>query len=311
MVVGSLVGRDTITVIVLPDGAGRPRTINLRRRWFRIVGLAGLICLASLIVLALSFRNLRRHVVELTYLQAETSSQRLQLASMNEELEGLRDQLHRLQKLDRKLRLLASLEPPSEPSTPLLGLGGPNPRAPSAGEVFISDRQSTLIGTMRSELAKLKDAAGRQEASFHELVSAFHDLKSLFAYTPSVWPVRGWVTSGFGRRLSPFTGKRAFHTGIDIATRKGALVLAPADGVVTRVVKEYDFGKLVKVDHGYGFATLYGHNSKVLVRAGQRVRRGEPIARVGNTGRSTGPHLHYEVHLNGAPVNPKKYIVED
>ncbi len=136
-------------------------------------------------------------------------------------------------------------------------------------------------------------------------------MKSQLAATPSIWPVHGWVTSGFGRRLSPFTGRRVLHTGLDIATRKGAIIIAPADGVVTRAATEYDFGKLVEIDHGFGVSTRYGHNSQILVRPGHRVRRGEPIARVGNTGRSTGPHLHYEVRLNGVPVNPRRYIVEE
>ncbi|MFQ6672367.1 MAG: peptidoglycan DD-metalloendopeptidase family protein [Candidatus Tectimicrobiota bacterium] len=304
-------GRDTLTVIMLPSGAGRPRTVVLRRRWVRLAGLVGLGCLAVLIVGAFSYRTLRQQVVDLAYLQAETSSQRVELASMAEEVEGLRDRLQRLQKMDRKLRLLASLEPPQEGSTSLLGVGGPSPSASSAGEVFIADRQSTLIETMRRELAKLKTAASRQEASFHDLVSAFYDLKSHLAFTPSIWPVRGWVTSGFGPRLSPFTGKRVLHTGIDIATRTGALIVAPADGVVTGVATEFDYGKILTIDHGYGLTTRYGHGSKVLVQPGQRVRRGDPIARVGNTGRTTGPHLHYEVRLNGVPVNPKRYVVQD
>ena len=303
--------RDTLTFIILTDGAGRPRTVTVRRKWLRMAGLAGVICLAGLVLLVLSYRNLHRRVGELAYLQAETSSQRLELSSMAEKMGELQDQLQRLYKLDRKLRLLASLEPSSESAKPLRGLGGPTTKATSAEEVFIADGQSALVDSMRQELAKLKSVADRQETSFHELESAFHDLKSLLASTPSIWPVRGWVTSGFGYRISPFTGRRALHSGLDIATRKGALIVTPADGVVTRVASEYDFGKFVVIDHGYGVSTRYGHNSRILVRPGQRVRRGEPIARVGNTGRSTGPHLHYEVRQNGVPVNPNRYIVND
>ncbi|MDV2495530.1 MAG: M23 family metallopeptidase [bacterium] len=304
-------GHEKLTVIVLPGGAGSPRTLGIRRRWLRVMGVAALIGLASIVILVLSYRSLRRQVVEFASLQAQTSSHQVQLASMSEELKDLRDQLHRVRKLDRKLRLMASLEPPPESSAPLLGLGGPSPSSSAAKEVFIADRQSTLIESMRQELAKLRTVAGRQETSFHELVSAFHDMKSLLAHTPSIWPVRGWVTSGFGRRISPFTGKRALHAGIDIASRNGAVILAPADGVVTRVTSEYNLGKLVEIDHGYGFSTRFGHNSQVLVHTGQRVRRGDPIARVGNTGRSTGPHVHYEIRLDGVPVNPKRYLVED
>lgn len=304
-------GSEKLTVIILPGGAGRPRTLGIRRRWLRLLATAGLVGLAGVVVLVLSNRNLRRQVIEFTSLQAQTSSQHVRLASMSEELEDLRDQLQRIRKLDRKLRLMASLEPPPEISTPMLGIGGPSPSDSGAKELFIADRQSTLIESMRQELAKLETAAGRQETSLHELVSAFHDMKSLLAHTPSVWPVRGWVTSGFGHRLSPFTGKRAIHTGIDVATRKGAIVIAPADGVVTRVATEYNLGKMVEIDHGYGFTTRYGHNSRLLVHTGQRVRRGDPISRVGNTGRSTGPHLHFEVRLDGVPVNPKRYLVDD
>jgi murein DD-endopeptidase MepM/ murein hydrolase activator NlpD len=305
------VGREKLTVIILPGGAGHPRTLGIRRRWLRVAGVAGLVGLAAIILMVLSHRNLRRQVIEFASLQEQSSAQQVQLASMGEELKGLRDQLHRIKKLDRKLRLMASLEPRADSSMPLLGLGGPSPSGSAAKDVLIADRQSILIESMREELAKLKSAAGRQETSYHELVSAFHDMKSLLAHTPSIWPVRGWVTSGFGRRVSPFTGKRVLHTGIDVASRKGAVVVAPADGVVTRVTSDYNLGKLVEIDHGYGFSSRYGHNSQILVHTGQRVRRGDPIARVGNTGRSTGPHVHYEVRLEGVPVNPKRYIVED
>lgn len=303
--------RDTLTVIVLPSGAGRPRTITFRKDRLRLAAAGVLVFLGAVALLLLSHRSLRRQVAELEYLRAEANSQRSQVASMVEEMDGLKDQFQRLQNLDHKLRLLASLEPPSGANKPLSGLGGPDPSSTSSDEVFISDRQSALVESMRRELDSLKVASVRQEGSFRELESALQEMKSQLASTPSVWPVKGWVTSGFGSRISPFTGRKVMHTGLDIATRKGSLITSPADGVVIRVNSEYDFGKLVEVDHGYGIVTRYGHNSQVLVRVGQRVRRGQPIARVGNTGRSTGPHLHYEVRLNGIPINPKRYIVEE
>jgi murein DD-endopeptidase MepM/ murein hydrolase activator NlpD len=270
-----------------------------------------MVLVGAFILIAVSYRGLRHQVAELNYLQTEVSSQRNKVTSMAEELEGLQDQFQRLQEMDRKLRMLVSLEPSSTSGKPQAGLGGPDPSSTSTDNALIADRQSTLVENLRLELSRLKDAAGRQEASFTEIHSAFTDMKSKLASTPSIWPVRGWMTSGFGRRISPFTGRRVLHTGIDIATRKGAIVTSPANGVVTRVTTEYDFGKLVEIDHGYGLTTRYGHNSKILVRPGHRVRRGQPVARVGNTGRSTGPHLHYEVRLNGVPVNPKRYIVEE
>ena len=122
-------------------------------------------------------------------------------------------------------------------------------------------------------------------------------------------PVRGWVTSAFRRRNDPFTGNAVWHRGLDISTAMGTPVLAPADGVVTYIGRKVDFGNIMSLDHGYGYLTRYGHNSKIIVRAGQQVRRGQVIAFVGNTGKSTGPHLHYEVLRNGVPVNPQDYII--
>jgi murein DD-endopeptidase MepM/ murein hydrolase activator NlpD len=109
-------------------------------------------------------------------------------------------------------------------------------------------------------------------------------------------------------RRDPFNGRRKMHEGLDIAARTGTPVVATADGIVSSVRTEAGYGKVAVVDHGYGYRTIYGHNSRIYVKVGQRVRRGDRIAAVGNTGRSTGSHIHYEVRLNGVPVNPKKYL---
>jgi murein DD-endopeptidase MepM/ murein hydrolase activator NlpD len=127
--------------------------------------------------------------------------------------------------------------------------------------------------------------------------------------TPSIWPTKGWLSSGFGYRISPFTGLREFHKGLDISNREGTKVIATADGVVTFAGKNGLFGDMIKIDHGHGIMTRYGHLEKMLIKRGDVVKRGDVIGLMGNTGRSTGPHLHYEVFLNGLPVNPKKYIL--
>jgi murein DD-endopeptidase MepM/ murein hydrolase activator NlpD len=119
----------------------------------------------------------------------------------------------------------------------------------------------------------------------------------------------GWVTSNFGYRTSPFTGRREFHRGLDIATRSGTPILAPADGVVIFAGPKRLSGNMIIIDHGHGMTTNYGHIKQAHKKKGERVKRGDVIAEVGNTGRSTGPHLHYEVLLNGVSVNPEKYIL--
>jgi murein DD-endopeptidase MepM/ murein hydrolase activator NlpD len=128
------------------------------------------------------------------------------------------------------------------------------------------------------------------------------------AYAPSIWPVQGVVTSSFGSRLDPFNGEGAFHTGIDIATDSGEAVRAPADGTVVKAGMGTGYGREVLLDHGHGMETLYAHLSGFAVVAGQDVRRGDILGYVGSSGRSTGPHLHYEVRIHDVPVNPAKYL---
>ncbi len=127
---------------------------------------------------------------------------------------------------------------------------------------------------------------------------------------PSLWPVRGQITAGFGQRLDPFSGEGVFHSGLDISAPYGTRVEASADGIVLQTGPESGYGNEIAVDHGYGLMTKYGHLSKILVVVGQEVKRGQIIGAVGMTGRTTGPHLHYEVYVNDTPVNPTKYLHE-
>lgn len=129
------------------------------------------------------------------------------------------------------------------------------------------------------------------------------------AATPSIWPARGTVTSGFGWRISPFGDGNELHPGIDIAYTMGAPVVATADGEVVMSGPAGGYGNLVQIDHGNGIATLYGHNSQTTVKVGQQVKKGQVIAYAGSTGKSTGPHVHYEVRVNNTPIDPMKYLV--
>jgi len=185
--------------------------------------------------------------------------------------------------------------------------GGETSLADMAGNLDV--RLSDLVAQVDFDLERMKGRVEAQEQDFSELVSFLEDRKSLLASTPSIMPVRGRVSSGFRRRNDPFTGNAVWHLGLDISTDMGTPVRAPADGVVTFIGRNADLGNIVSLEHGYGYLTRYGHNSKITVRAGQQVRRGQVIALVGNTGRSTGPHLHYEVFRNGVPVNPQDYII--
>ena len=142
-----------------------------------------------------------------------------------------------------------------------------------------------------------------------QIIGRLSQQKTLLASIPSLTPVDGWITSGFGQRSSPFTGEPAIHHGLDVAAPSGTPIYAPADGVVVFAGVRSGFGNFVMIAHGYGVVTGYGHNAQNLVSPGQVVHRGDQIATVGQSGRSTGPHLHYEVSVNGRKIDPKKFIL--
>lgn len=155
----------------------------------------------------------------------------------------------------------------------------------------------------------IKEAQLREE-DILKLWETLSDRRSLLNATPSINPVRGgWITSEFGYRIDPFLQKSVMHNGLDIAARHGSPILAPSDGIVSFTGFGTSYGKLLELDHGYGVITRYAHNSRINVKLGDRVKRGQVIAYIGDTGRSTGSHLHYEVRVNGIPVDPLRYIL--
>jgi murein DD-endopeptidase MepM/ murein hydrolase activator NlpD len=162
-----------------------------------------------------------------------------------------------------------------------------------------------------AEMRGLESRAGTLDRSFDQLGAAFDDRIRQLAATPNTMPVEGWFSHGYGWRKDPFTGQREFHRGMDIVAHANTKIVAPADGVVSRSGRYSDYGLSIDIAHGHGFVTRYAHMNKALVKPGDRVRRGDVIGLVGSTGRSTGPHLHYEVFVDGRRVNPWKYLGHD
>src|SRR5207237_6581837 len=191
----------------------------------------------------------------------------------------------------------------SEPPMYADGSGKPAVRA----EIDRVDRDKDLL----KQLDELGKKVKAQEKEARALKSYFEDQQALLASAPSIWPVRGWVTSDYSVRLDPYTGERVMHEGLDIATAMGTPVRAPADGTVVFSGLEGGYGPVLVLDHGYGLKTRYGHLLRIDVKVGQKVRRSDVVAAVGNSGRSTGPHLHYEVRVNGVADNPRKFILEE
>ena len=230
-----------------------------------------------------------------------------QIVSFSNKINSMKTQLANLNNFEKKIRIIANLES-SDDGGSLFGVGGSDPEDLDPAVMMTQDYQE-LVRDMHVEINEIDQASHTQESSFTSLFSQLEGKRNLLAATPSIRPVKGWISSRFGYRESPFTGRREFHRGLDIANRAGTPILAPADGVVTYAGGKGLMGKMVTIDHGFGMLTRYGHLKKILKKKGSRVKRGETIALMGNTGRSTGPHLHYEVRLNGVAVNPMNYFL--
>ena len=185
----------------------------------------------------------------------------------------------------------------------------PPPLNLERGELVAEEGKNYALLNIRLDKAISDSKLQRQDGL--RLWESLSQKQSLLEATPTISPTNGWITSNFGYRISPYTNRPAFHQGLDIAAPPGTPVRATGSGVVTYTGYDAGYGKLVSIDHGYGILTRYGHNTEIFVVMGQKVKRGDVVATVGNTGRSTGPHLHYEVHLNGIPINPKNYILSD
>tara|TARA_Y100000768_G_C23991469_1_gene694005 strand:- start:21924 stop:23000 length:1077 start_codon:yes stop_codon:yes gene_type:complete len=156
----------------------------------------------------------------------------------------------------------------------------------------------------------LKKYSTKLEEQIHKLDQHLLDKESILRSTPTILPTNGWITSYFGHRISPTAGVKKMHEGLDVGANFGTEILAPADGIVTFAGRKAGFGLFVQIDHGYGIETIYAHSQKIITKSGNKVKRGDLIAKVGSTGASTGPHLHYEVRINGTAVDPLYFVLE-
>ena len=243
----------------------------------------------------------------------ELSEQRAQLdetrsliqsntAALSRRLALLNAQMIRLDAAGQRLTEVADLDAGEFNFDELPAIGGPQSAGGDSLPAPSLDVLSESLNEVETRLANRE----RQMRVLEDLLLASRLQEQV---EPSGWPIeKGWMSSKFGLRTDPFTGRREQHYGIDFAGRDGSAVLAVASGVVTGAGKRYGYGNLVEINHGNGYVTRYGHNKTIKVKVGERVTKGQLIAAMGSTGRSTGPHVHFEVLLNGQVVNPTQYI---
>jgi Peptidase family M23 len=297
------------SVVWVPHGAGASRSWSVSYRTIKI--LTGTAAGCALIGAAFVLTAIRKTVDSSRLGRLEEANRLLaqEVVSTRTLLRQVNDSVAAIMRQDEMVRLLAGL-PPHSPDVLQAGVGGPAPKPTEAQLVLASTPAGEQALQMHLDVEGMIRRADLLAHSFEEARDSLQAHQDEMRHTPSIMPTRGFISSPFTEaRLHPIFHDMRPHLGIDIAAPMGTPIVAPAAGLVIDINNDPEgYGKFVRIDHGYGVVTLYGHCSKILVRIGQRVKRGDDIALIGDTGLSSGPHLHYEIEVNGHAINPMKYI---
>ena len=302
-----------ISLLVLSN-TGSIKQVALSKTVIQFIGLCFVACLIFFAFGITDYYNLKKKLVnnheskeKIVDQFDEIISHRMHIQKFADEVNALKSRLVELNNFEKKIRIIAAIDNASDQDS-FFGIGGSIPEDLNT-QIPLMKRHNSLVREIHEQTPQLELASKKQLKRFESLLMYLEQQRDILSSTPTIRPAKGWVTSQFGYRISPYTGIREFHKGLDIANRQGIPIIATADGTVTSVSFNTILGKFMVIDHGHGVVTKYAHIQKTLKEEGEEVKRGDTIALIGNTGRSAGPHLHYEVYLNGIPVNPAKYIL--
>jgi len=327
---------ESYTLIWVRDARSRPVQISIPKLRVKQAAIAAVVVGLIGLVLVWDYWRLRADNSELKDLRVEAFAQREEIALFRSRLEQVDGRLARVADLERKVRIIANLPGtagvggedlvelvPAGEGVVALPIGVPMDRVlPADGALdgqgggsplSESDTESTtasFFDRLDEKAIVLADGAETRAESLEFLLGQLDDKRERLVSMPSIWPSKGWLTSRFGPRVSPFTGRRQKHSGIDIAAADGTPIYAPARGRVIFAGRKGPLGNALVLDHGFGVKTVYGHTKEILVATGDTVERGDKVAAIGSSGRSTGPHLHYVVEVKGKPRNPLDYIFD-
>lgn len=295
--------------MLVPHGSGTSRAVEVSQTLVK--ALLGFGTVVVLVLLVLGGAAITRGI-SITRSRALERENRLlaeEIQRMRERLLGLKDTLSAFGDREKALRLLAGLAP-TDAQVAQVGIGGPAGQWSERDALVAAGPGATQALAARMDMDALTRRANLLVRSISEAYDSLSSHQARLAALPSIMPTHGWLTSGYTQeRVHPVLHLARPHEGVDVTAQMGAEILAPAAGIVTEVKWVDGYGNMMTIDHGYGLVTRYAHCSKILVARGTRVKRGQTIAQVGNTGLATGPHLHYEVWVNGRAVNPMKYVL--
>jgi murein DD-endopeptidase MepM/ murein hydrolase activator NlpD len=291
----------SFTILVVPHTGEQFRKLRLTSGGLKALTVSVALVMVAALFLAAHYLAFYRDLAELRELRVTNSELKRQNLDYELSVEHLNDRVASLQDFVRKLSVMAGLDTTINGEVDG-GVGGPHDLDYTTTSGAFAEVKGEL-DRMRGELAGLEEKS--------RVLERFYEQNNLMlASTPSIWPVRGYFSSSFGMRNDPFTGEREMHYGVDVSTVPGRPVVATADGLVLYASRRGTYGNIVVIDHKFGVMTRYAHLSGFNTRAGQQVKRGDIIGFVGSTGRSSAPHLHYEVWVQDRPVSPLDYILE-
>lgn len=294
------------TLVIVPPGSGASKIFEVSQSLLKLAAGVGVIAVLVAIVLGYSTYSRTLHLSHASAVEKENQALSSEIATMAGRIDSLSDTLDVIAQRDSRIRLLANLDP-IDPQVQQAGIGGPEPAAARQPSQIVRE-----AGRVQVDLNALVRRANLLAASFREAAESLASNKQRLEAMPSIMPTQGWLSSAFSSmRAHPILHISRPHEGIDVAAPMGAPIEAPANGVVVSAGWENGYGNILEISHGYGIVTKFAHASKLLVVVGQRVTRGQRVALVGSTGLATGPHLHYEVHVNGKPVDPLRYVLPE
>jgi hypothetical protein len=296
------------TILLVPNGAAPSKVLEVSRGLLRLAGTVGVLLFVSAVLVGYATMSRRLDLSRTAALEAENARLMREIGDLSGKLDHLSDTIAQISRRDARIRVLANLEP-IDPQVQAAGIGGPAGDTPDSSGSSPALRHAAGV---RVDLNALIRRANLLASSFDAAADSLASHKERLAATPSIMPTQGWLTSAFSAmRSHPVLHVARPHEGIDVSAPMGTPIEAPAAGVVRSAGWEAGYGHTIEIDHGYGIVTRFAHASRLLVRKGERVSRGEKIALVGNSGLATGPHLHYEVHVGGRPVNPLRYVMPE